>query len=650
VQSSKNRTALRNGSDLRVRIIVGACMNKQHAIDILKAGNPPRSLNRRQIVQGGLALTAMAVLPAGLGCEIAKASTQLSSDATSAVAAPSGGVAQTVPSGPMTEATLTVTTLTAELIGPAFAGLSYEKASLQEANLFTTSNADLIGMFKGLGASVLRIGGSSVDHNVWTPNGRGRTARQIAPSDVASLAAFVKATGWQCLYGINLYGATTGATTPALAAAEVAYAVEQFGSSLLGIEIGNEPDLWGMTLANYLNLWEQFRSVILASSPGVDISGAAASYNLNGWTIPYAEAVAPQGEITLLTQHYYRGSNSAPTSTAELLITPDGRIIYELSLLKACLQNTGIPCRIAECNSFDSGGVPGVSDSYASSLWVIDYLFNCAQGGSCGANFHGGGNSPGYTPIADLDGTVIEARPLYYGILFFTLAGQGLVYATQVSAGSLNVTAYAVQPQSGGLNLVIVNKDPTQNLQLTAQLPKSFDSASLLQMTQWSAGNSGPELTATEGVTIQGATVNLGGTFVAGAAYSLNTNGSQISCYVPALSAVLIQAANVNPEAESSSTPTLVSVYLRGEGNATTVVLGNTLQFIAYGVYSDGSVGTLPDAYGNNVSRWDTNNHPVAKINNIGVMDNYSVGVVQIKAQIGSMWVNSSNVKVIPQP
>ena len=64
-----------------------------------------------------------------------------------------------------------------------------------------------------------------------------------------------------------------------------------------------------------------------------------------------------------------------------------------------------------------------MSNSYASSLWVIDFLFNAALGGATGVNMHGGGNSPGYTPIADDSGAVIEARPEYYGLLLFTLAG-----------------------------------------------------------------------------------------------------------------------------------------------------------------------------------------------------------------------------------
>jgi hypothetical protein len=196
---------------------------------------------------------------------------------------------------------------------------------------------------------------------------------------------------------------------------------------------------------------------------------------------------------------------------------------------------------MSECNSFYNGGSNGVSDSYASSLWVIDYLFNCAQGGASGVNFHGGGNSAGYTPIADSSGTVVGARPEYYGILLFTLAGEGTLYQTQVSAASLNVTAYAVKSSSGGTNLVVVNKDSTQNLQLTVMLPQGVTAATLVAMTQLTSGATGPDLSATSGVTIQGVSVNVDGSFTTGAAYTLQSSGTQVSCYVPALSAVLIQ-------------------------------------------------------------------------------------------------------------
>ena len=501
------------------------------------------ALTRRQIIQGTVALAATSFWA---GCSGSGSSTDPSSPTSSSPPAPTNP--QPVPAGSVTQASLTVTTGAAGSIGPAFAGLSYEKNKLSSP-LFTASNSDLIGLFKRIGPSVLRIGGNTVDQNVWTPNGAGQPEGQIAPSDVASLAAFVKAAGWQCLYGINLGGAATGATTPALAAAEVAYAAAQFGSSLLGIEIGNECDLYGdpgsyfagnWSLTKFLSLWGQFRKAILATTPDVAITGPAATTPVTNWTIPFGQAVT-KNEITLLTQHYYRANGALSTSTAAFLITPDTYLVQELAELQTSAQGIGIPFRMAECNSFYDGGANGVSNSYASSLWVIDYLFNCAQGGAGGVNFHGGGNSAGYTPIADSDSAVVDVRPEFYGILLFTLAGQGTLYRTQMSAGSLNVTGYAVRTSSGGLNLIVVNKDLTQHLQLSVALPQTANSATLLAMTQLSSGATAPDLTATAGVSIQGASVNLDGTFSPPTAYTLTANSPQLTCYVPALSAVLIQ-------------------------------------------------------------------------------------------------------------
>ncbi len=497
---------------------------------------PVPPLTRRRLLQAAATLAAASAIP---GCS---SSTPAS---TPSPVTPTN--AQPVPTGPLTQATLTVSTTSTGTIGNAFAGLSYEKSSLTEP-LFTASNANLIDLFKRLGSSILRVGGNSVDKNIWTPNGPGQTSGQIAPSDVAALAAFVKAAGWQVLYGINLGGAATGVQTPALAAAEVAYAVQQFGSSLLGIEIGNECDLYGstgnyyagsFTLAQFEALWSTFRTAILATTPTVPITGPASAGSISSWTIPFGQYVT-KSEITLLTQHYYRANGQLATSTVDYLITPDTTLVNNLSLLKTGAQSIGIPYRMSECNSFYNGGSSGVSNSYASSLWVIDYLFNLVQGGTTGANFHGGGNSTGYTPIADSNGTVVAARPEYYGILLFTLAGTGTLLTTQITAGGLNATAYAVKSASGSTNLVLVNKDSTQNLAVTITLPQSASTATLLAMTQSSGAGAAPSLSATTGVTIQSATINPDGTFAPASPYTLTPSSTQLTCYVPALSAVLI--------------------------------------------------------------------------------------------------------------
>ena len=524
-------------------------MKSHHTFPFTSRFAPPSSLlTRRQALQGALALAASSLLP---GCGA-------SSPNTVTTTPPQTGNPQPVPAAPITSASLSVTATAAGSIGPAFAGLSYEKSSIIEnPYLFTGANSSLVALFKLLGPSVLRIGGNSVDRNVWTPNGAGQTTGQIAPSDVNSLAAFVKATGWQCLYGINLGGAgpnpytsgsLTAATTAALAAEEVAFAVSQFGSSLLGIEIGNECDLYGSTyfsgttwnLSIFETLWSQFRAAIVAQTPAVNVTGPADAGNESSWTVPFGQW-ATKSNITLLTQHYYRGNGQSASSTAANLVTADPSLLNDLSDLSSGAKGIGLPYRMSECNSYYNGGSNGVSDAYCSSLWIVDFLFDCALNGCAGTNFHGGGNGDGYTPIADSGGAVVEARPEYYGILFFTLAGQGTLYSTSLSSiGSLNVTAYAVKTASG-LNIVVVNKDTAQNLQLTVQLPQNATSATLLEMTQLSSGAMGPSLDATSGVTIQGASVGANGSFSPGTAYTLSSSGTQLTCYVPSLSAVLIQ-------------------------------------------------------------------------------------------------------------
>jgi hypothetical protein len=512
------------------------------------------SLSRRQTIQGALAVAASSLLP---GCG--------SSTGSSSSGSSGGGTSNTnpqpTPSSPITSASLSVTATSAGSIGSAFAGLSYEKSTLYEnPYLFSGTNANLIALFKLIGPSILRIGGNSVDRNVWTPSGAGQTVGQIAPSDVNALAAFVKATGWQCLYGINLGGAgpvpyTSGslvaATTPTLAAEEIAYAYQAFGSSLFGFEIGNECDLYGSSyftgatwnVSTFESLWTQFRSAIVAQTPAAAslCTGPADAGSESSWTVPFGQ-YATKSEISLLTQHYYRGDGQSASSTAANLVTPDTSLVSNLQTLNTGAKGIGIPYRLSECNSYYNGGADGVSDAYCSSLWIIDFLFDCALNGSVGANFHGGGDSDGYTPIADSGGAVVVARPEYYGILLFTLAGQGTLYTTSLSGiGSLNITAYAVKAASGALNLIVVNKDSAQNLQLTVQLPQSASSATLLEMTQFTSGASGPSLSATSGVTIQGATVGVNGAFSPGTAYTLSASGTSLTCYVPYLSAVLIQ-------------------------------------------------------------------------------------------------------------
>ena len=140
----------------------------------------------------------------------------------------------------------------------------------------------------------------------------------------------------------------------------------------------------------------------------------------------------------------------------------------------------------------------------------------------------------GYTPIADDSGAVIGVRPEYYGLLLFSLAGQGELLETTLAAGSVDATAYAVRKTGGGLSIVVVNKDTQQNLVLTIETGRAIDEAVMIAMHAAS-------LAATSGVTIQGAAVNSDGSFRPESATTLTPLGTQVVCAVPALTAALIR-------------------------------------------------------------------------------------------------------------
>ena len=489
------------------------------------------------------------------------------------------GAVQPVPSSPQTAATVTVTAEVTGVIGSGFAGLSYEKSQMANP-FFSPQNTAAIGLFKLIGPSLLRIGGNSVDETTWSPNGPGRTSEQVAPSDIDALAGFLKATGWQVLYGINL-----AQSTPALAADEIAYAVQSLGLSLYGVEIGNEVDLyaghyfpstWGFS--DFLTLWQSFVAAIRQRSPNVPLTGPAAASNISGFVAPFAKA---EGKgVILLSDHYYRANGALATSTVDLLISPDPNIVTQAKAMFAVSQSVDVPYRFAETNSFYNGGAPNVSDSYASALWVIDHLFACASNGAQGVNLHGGGDGLGYTPIADSNGVVVEARPEFYGLTLFTLAGQGTIQETSISAGGLNATAYAIKAMNGALNIIINNKDQVQTLNVAIQLPagqipQAAQSAQLIQMT-------GPSLDATTGIAIQGSAIQANGTFSPGPATMLLTSGQSVSCYVSPMTAVLIQigapsappltiVSSANPSDVAAAPESLATAY--GSNLASTVSL-----------------------------------------------------------------------------
>jgi hypothetical protein len=381
------------------------------------------------------------------------------------------------------------------------AGLSYEKAKLGTP-FFAVGNATLVGLFRGVGPSLLRLGGNSVDECVFVPRhafqGDGNSAGAplptpgvITPSDLERLRGFLDATGWQVLYGINL-----GQNTAARAAEEARAAARILGEHLVAFELGNEPDLFSANglraptygFADYLAEWQAMQTAIRLAVPKALFSGPASSYDLHGFSLPLAKALG-RG-LALLSQHYYRADGEDATSTLELLLSPDPGLPGALTSLASAVSDAGtaLGFRYTEANSFYHGGRPGVSNSFGAALWAIDFLFETARGGASGVNFHGGGHTAGYTPIADDDLVALGPRPEYYAMRFVKEVGLGRLAQTEIEAGRHNLAAYAVHGAAESLSVVLLNKEPWLPARASLSFEQNVSGAELLSFGAASLG------------------------------------------------------------------------------------------------------------------------------------------------------------------
>ena len=495
----------------------------------------PKVVSRRSLLQGAAALTVANIVEnrgfAGIG-----------------VPAEGFPNAQPSPGGSIANVSAIVEAAPVAVIQPRFCGLSFEKNTMYQQT-FTPQNTALIRLFKLLGPSLLRIGGNSVDQFNWTPNGGGTNKGEVTKSNIDQLAQFCEATGWICLYGVNLGGSANGSQTPEKAAEEVAYVSQKLGNWLWAIEIGNECDAYvhadsfypNWNVQQFIGLWEQYRKAIVARTPNVRVTGPGSAESEDTWTVPFGEAVT-KSQIAMLTQHFYRSSGRKPTDNpASLVVTRDPKLERNLATLQAGAAQIGVPYRITECNTYYNGQA-GASDAFSAALWSIDFMFACAAHGCAGVNFHttGGNGSGGYTPITHGGNHIKVVHPEYYGLLLFTMAGGGNVYRTTLDAGSLNATAYAIKTASG-LSVLLLNKDTSRSMKVTVKLPQSINHAELFEMSSGMNGAGPAMLSATSGATLQGGAVGLDGSFRPAPPYTPNFNGNQLDCFVPAVSAVLVR-------------------------------------------------------------------------------------------------------------
>ena len=428
------------------------------------------------------------------------------------------------------------------VIAPDFMGLGYEISSVATPGLMNGANSVYVQLVRTLGArGVIRIGGNTSDYAHYSANAAAVSSAYgtvVNDAMLRDLGGFLKATGWKLIWGLAL---GRGSQSEAIAEAKAVLSIA--GERLMAFEMGNEPDLFPnqkhrMSEYDYEDWLAEYRrskTALRARFPRIPLAGPDVAGKTD-WVTRFA---ADEGkDAVLLTHHYYREGQN-PSSTIAKLLGVDPKLQPQLDQLSAASRKCGLPYRICEVNSFSGGGRPGVSDSMAAALWVLDYMFTLAANGCSGVNMETGVNHrdfiSSYSPIGDDEHGHYPAKPEYYGMLAFSLGGKGPLLKAEVDAQSPDVKAYVTQPDKGALTLTLINKRARRvALSVVTGSHMQASRASVIRL-------SGPAIDAKSGITLGGAEVTSAGTWKPIKPEVLQVRHGRLAIRLPAASAAIVE-------------------------------------------------------------------------------------------------------------
>ncbi len=405
-----------------------------------------------------------------------------------------------------------------------FLGLSFEAAALGQLTRYS-ERGDLVRLLRSLGPGMLRFGGITADQNVaWTDAATPRPAwasSTIGPEQMRALGVLARRSGWQVLLTVGL-----AHYEPTAAAREVAAAHKALGANLAAVEIGNEPNAYGShgfralpwIAQGYEEEVSSYRAAIEAFTPGVPIAGPDVSGS--GVFPEWGEEEALSQKPALLTGHHYPlGCAQTPAPSIETLLSAvtREREAQSLETYMSVASAYRIPFRLDEANSVSCGGVAGISDTFASTLWATGYITQAMAAGTAGINLQGNPtNCAGYTPLcatgqAAIASGSLHAQPDWYALLLTSsLVGYRPLPTAISSEGSPpNLVAASFSGPDHVLKAVLVDDEPSGASPLALRLDvgptlPGLGAAQVLRLTAPSQSATGGVLLADRAVAANG--------------------------------------------------------------------------------------------------------------------------------------------------
>ena len=401
-------------------------------------------------------------------------------------------------------------------LAPRFLGLSYEMSMLLPRDghyYFDAGDTALVNTFKTLGIKSLRVGANAVDDpRIPVPQAK----------DIDELFDFARAAGVKVIYSFRLKNGD-----PAESARLAGYIAAHDADALDCFAIGNEPNFYLKTFADYFAAWQPHYDAILKAVPNARFDGPSVAGKVF-YVQDLVKAVFPAGHLAMASDHYYflgsgRAGEKDPAATRARFLSNRLHAGYETDYAKvgAVLAAEKVPYRIDEMNSCYNGGAKDSSDTYASALWALDCTHWWAAHHILGVNYHTGESvgrdgkfgPPNYAAfLRRADGHGFDMRPQAYGLLAFSQGARGQSLGVQIQAAAgFNFSAYAYRDQDGSIYVTLINQsfgDQAQTATVSLQLPAgnspgTWQRMDLVQTHQ--------DVAAKSGVMLGGAAVNAQG-------------------------------------------------------------------------------------------------------------------------------------------
>ena len=290
--------------------------------------------------------------------------------------------------------------------------------------------------------------------------------------------------------------------------------------------------------------------------------------NLTSYAAEHRAQLATVSVHTYPTTH----CNGNNVTIAQLLVDSasqsEAALLTSLSL-PSNLTALNTPLQIGEGNSASCGGMPGVSNVFASALWAIDELYNMAAAGLRGFNFHGGsggfGSTQSYSALVYNTSSSQQplVQPLFYGVSMFAMGTRNYPHTVNTTIAQTTNPLIKVHATWDGsrMAVMIIHKDSSKNESATVVLafpaPAGFVFP-VAQVRRLEAGGLG--ISEQYNLTLAGRTwwgtaagEMLGTEVVEQAAATRQTSSGQYTVVVRPASAVLLEWTVLSSSVPSST-------------------------------------------------------------------------------------------------